>query len=95
MRKEGEGNRTGQRKKLGSDAGTVKTSGDLLQGALELDGPSELLPVEVRELGLQTPMLSVVGYRLVLEVFFSWQGCPTFWCLCATLEEEELSWVTH
>ena len=22
------------------------------------------------------------------------QGCPTFWCLWATLEEEELSWAT-
>ena len=22
------------------------------------------------------------------------QGCPTFWCLCATLEEE-LSWATY
>ena len=23
------------------------------------------------------------------------RGCPTFWCLWATLEEEELSWATH
>ena len=23
------------------------------------------------------------------------QGCPTFWHLWATLEEEELSWATH
>lgn len=62
--KEGEGNRSGQRKKLDSDADPVKTSGDP-QGAIELGGPSELLPIEVRELGLQTPALSIV-YRLVL-----------------------------
>lgn len=65
MWKEGEGNRTGQRKKLDSDADPVKTSGDHPRGAIELGGPSEFLPIEVRELGLQTPALSVV-YRLVL-----------------------------
>ena len=31
-----------------------------------------------------------------LSLFFClYQGCPTFWCLWATLEEKELSWVTH
>ena len=60
--------------------------------ASEVEGPCPW--ATVRSTMAQTPsfILTSKCRRFTTQVI---QGCATFWCLWATLEEEELCWATH